>query len=322
MRQAFVPATSGVDKDACAKKRRRPVAPGEGEAVSSIYESIVRPGKSTIGDGGSESNRWLESKSVADAGYLPASRASPMALPRPPPSASESGKISTGKRRARPAPSAPRPAEFGPAPDPGVDPTDTDEERKEGFFCRVCGERVKSLSEEKHATSTLHIFNQKHRPQDRKVQIHESNKGFQLLAGMGWKLDEGLGARKQGRVNPLQTTFKRDTTGLGAGEKLRPRVTHFPSHVPSQALNARDGKSEAIRAHESLDRRRGRRERHEAGKRRDRGVSDGSGASKESVSRGGARAEVSSGGRDSVDAWGEFWGQGTQPEVDRFSGGG
>ncbi|CAM9722560.1 unnamed protein product [Sphacelaria rigidula] len=69
---------------------------------------------------------------------------------------------------------------------------------------------------------------------------------------MGWKLDEGVGARKQGRVNPLQTTFNTYTSGLGAGRKLKPRVTHFPSHVPSQARNLSDGKSDAVRAHERL----------------------------------------------------------------------
>lgn len=166
------------------------------------------------------------------------------------------------------------------------------------------------------------------------VQIHESNKGFQLLAGMGWKLDEGLGARKQGRVNPLQTTFKRDTTGLGAGGKLRPRVTHFPSHIPSQALNAPDGKSDAVRAHESLDHRQGRRSNNSSsrGKRRshDRGGGSGSG-------RGGGGFEASSGSErpsnsgvgatfdvaesaaaaapgSSDVSWGGFWGQGTHPD--------
>lgn len=53
-------------------------------------------------------------------------------------------------------------------------------------------------------------------------------------------------------MDPLKTTFKRDTTGLGAGGKLKPRVTHFPSHVPSQARNSSDGKSDAVRAHESV----------------------------------------------------------------------
>lgn len=136
------------------------------------------------------------------------------------------------------------------------------------------------------------------------VQIHESNKGFQLLSGMGWNLDEGLGARKQGRVNPLQTTFKRGTTGLGAGEKLRPRVTHFPSHVPSQAINAPDGKSDAVRAHESLDRRRRRRRNTGSNSGGSGGSGSGSGVVLD-VARSSAAAE------SSHSSWGGFWGQGT-----------
>lgn len=126
---------------------------------------------------------------------------------------------------------------------------------------------------------------------------------------MGWKLDEGLGVSgRKGRVDPLQTTFKRDKKGLGAGEKLRARVTHFPSHVPSQALNAPDGKSDAIRAQEELDRSSSNRKR----------FSDGRGQ--------GTRADFGEGGRGAflndrpalIDEGvaegfksGGFWGQGT-----------
>lgn len=51
---------------------------------------------------------------------------------------------------------------FGPAPNPNAKP--------KGFFCGVCGEHVASVSEEKHSSSTLHIFNQQHRPPERKVK--------------------------------------------------------------------------------------------------------------------------------------------------------
>lgn len=77
----------------------------------------------------------------------------------------------------------PAPVMFGPAQNPNLvreseNNTGRDEEEqeedKEGFFCRVCGERVKSLSEEKHSTSTLHTFNQKHKPQERKVSRRQS----------------------------------------------------------------------------------------------------------------------------------------------------
>lgn len=44
MRQAFVPATGEAGGDNASKKRRRVGAAGEGQAVASIYESIVQPG--------------------------------------------------------------------------------------------------------------------------------------------------------------------------------------------------------------------------------------------------------------------------------------
>lgn len=64
----------------------------------------------------------------------------------------------------------PEPAVFGPPQNPNLAGQDESAGGTEkGFFCRVCGEHVTSLSKEKHNTSTLHIFNQQHRPQGRKV---------------------------------------------------------------------------------------------------------------------------------------------------------
>ncbi|CAN0191124.1 unnamed protein product [Ectocarpus sp. 6 AP-2014] len=317
MLQAFVPASNEVGRDTSSKKRRRDAQEGDGETVSSIYESIVRPSGQSSSHGERSSYSWSGGDGV-DAGQRSDSvETTPRPSRRPP--AAERNSYSQEGEMAMIASGIPlERAVFGPPQNPNLAGQDESAGGAEkGFFCRVCGERVASLSEEKHNTSTLHIFNQQHRPQGRKVQIHESNKGFQLLAGMGWKLDEGLGSRKQGRVNPLQTTFKRDTTGLGAGGKLRPRVTHFPSHVPSQALNAPDGKSDAVRAHERLDRGRlgggggggGGRRRHA----RDGGGCSGNrlDASGESS---GVNAEPSAragGGGAAGDSWGGFWGQGT-----------
>lgn len=133
-------------------------------------------------------------------------------------------------------------------------------------------------------------------------------------------LNYHLLAQLQGRVNPLQTTFKRDTTGLGAA-KLRPRVTHFPSHVQSQAINSADGKSDAVRAHERLENPRDRHKRHR--RRRvsgDRGVNSGSDIGGVSSRNGGVQQisndqrqcrVLSAGGRDgSVNNTGRggFWG--------------
>lgn len=129
---------------------------------------------------------------------------------------------------------------------------------------------------------------------------------------------------QQGRVNPLQTTFKTCSSGLGAGSKLRPRVTHFPSHVPSQALNAPDGKSDAIRAQEKLDRRRGgggkirkndrRRRYNEGGSGKRRGnvqQGDATGAIDSSNSRIPSNGVVGDATGGVANVGGGFWGQGT-----------
>lgn len=139
---------------------------------------------------------------------------------------------------------------------------------------------------------------------------------------------------EQGRVNPLQTTFKTDSSGLGAGGKLRPRVTHFPSHVPSQALNAKDGKSDAVRAHEKLERRR-RRGGGGGGQiqkddRRKRFSEGGSGkrrrsAQEEALGSNGSRMPINGVEGDSAgvaNVGRGFWGQGTHSTEPTSSGSG
>lgn len=97
-----------------------------------------------------------------------------MSPPSPPPANASERSRETERAKTW----VPAPAVFGPAPNPNQNRHSKDKnterdgeelEEEEGFLCRVCGERVKSVSEEQHVTSTLHIFNQKHRPQERKV---------------------------------------------------------------------------------------------------------------------------------------------------------
>lgn len=76
---------------------------------------------------------------------------------------------------------------------------------------------------------------------------------------MGWQENGGLGARQDGIVTPVATTFKTDRAGIGASSKLggnQPRVTHFPAHSEQQAALADDGRSEAQRIQDRLARKR------------------------------------------------------------------
>ncbi|RHY80906.1 hypothetical protein DYB37_013774 [Aphanomyces astaci] len=84
-----------------------------------------------------------------------------------------------------------------------------------------------------------------------KQEIPASNKGYKMLAGMGWKAGEGLGVDKQGRTEPVPTCYKRDRAGLGK-KKLRLRVTHTlvvstvatkPSPPPQPKLTSTEKKS-------------------------------------------------------------------------------
>ncbi|KAL8520713.1 hypothetical protein ACS0TY_011311 [Phlomoides rotata] len=46
--------------------------------------------------------------------------------------------------------------------------------------------------------------------------IDSSNIGFQLLKKHGWKEGTGLGVSEQGRLEPIQTSVKKNKRGLGA----------------------------------------------------------------------------------------------------------
>lgn len=143
-------------------------------------------GNSNSSGNSSNGNKSIWGRSIErDPGYRSGASAPPVPPPPPlpplpPPEANDCSPRERERSRARmPAP----PVVFGPAPNPSnphhsaTNNTGRDgeelEEEEEGFFCRVCGERVKSVSEEQHGTSTLHIFNQKHRPQERKVSQQE-----------------------------------------------------------------------------------------------------------------------------------------------------
>lgn len=46
--------------------------------------------------------------------------------------------------------------------------------------------------------------------------LDSSNIGFQLLKKQGWKEGSGLGVFEQGRLEPIETTVKKNKRGLGA----------------------------------------------------------------------------------------------------------
>lgn len=59
------------------------------------------------------------------------------------------------------------------------------------------------------------------------LSLDKKNKGFQMLARMGFReKDGGLGKDRQGTLTPMKTVLKLDRRGLGSGKRLVPKVTH------------------------------------------------------------------------------------------------
>jgi hypothetical protein len=123
------------------------------------------------------------------------------------------------------------------------------------FDCVICQERITSTDQATHERSTLHTFNAQKSVSTRRIVLPESNRGVQLLARLGWRDDQGLGKDGQGQIQPAKSILKLDRTGLGHTQQLPARVTHFPSHNAEQAARAVDGKSEAQRKVEEMERR-------------------------------------------------------------------
>ena len=91
--------------------------------------------------------------------------------------------------------------------------------------------------------------------------LPEWNRGFQLLAAMGWRRHTGLGRRGQGRVDPVRIQEQLCTTGLGkeseyeekAGEATESRramtaeLIAFEDEAGREAREARAASEDAIR---------------------------------------------------------------------------
>lgn len=90
---------------------------------------------------------------------------------------------------------------------------DLNKNRHSDAFCSIYRKR---LAEPLPSSSTSQI------------SLDKSNKGFRLLEKMGWKeIQGGLGSRRQGILEPIQTTLKNDKRGIGSVKKLPSKVTHL-----------------------------------------------------------------------------------------------
>ncbi|XP_017866160.1 PREDICTED: G patch domain and ankyrin repeat-containing protein 1 homolog [Drosophila arizonae] len=96
------------------------------------------------------------------------------------------------------------------------------------FYCELCQREYTESTWRDHQTSTVHRFNMKSLPPHRlhKFNISVKNRGLQLMVGMGWDREHGLGPQQNGRLYPVKTVLRKQRTGLGI-QQPPARVTHF-----------------------------------------------------------------------------------------------
>lgn len=96
-------------------------------------------------------------------------------------------------------------------------------------WCDVC-EVCYTDSKHTHTSSTLHQFSLKRTPSLPRYCLAPSSVGYQVMLRLGWDPHSGLGPEHSGRLDPVGTVLKSDTTGLGFGPAPRSKVTHFKAN--------------------------------------------------------------------------------------------
>ena len=115
---------------------------------------------------------------------------------------------------------------------------------KHRYWCAACQCHVTNTPPARaaHDASTAHLLKAfELAPQDlsleRHVQLPNHNRGFKLLAKLGFdERDGGLGAQRQGRREPIPTSLKLDRRGLGRAPRPQPQPDHVAQ--PLAGVNA------------------------------------------------------------------------------------
>ena len=117
---------------------------------------------------------------------------------------------------------------------------------RRSHWCAACQCHVanNSAARAAHDASTAHLLKAFEQvPQDsrlqRRVQLPDHNRGFQLLAKLGFnELEGGLGAQRQGRREPIATSLKLDRRGLGRAPQPQPEFLTQPLTAVNASTNS------------------------------------------------------------------------------------
>ena len=93
-----------------------------------------------------------------------------------------------------------------------------------GSQCELCHNAIAPGGMAEHLCSTMHLFLEYFPPSTPNlITLPQNNIGYRLLRDkLGWQEDEGgLGAQRQGRMEPIPTTLRIDRSGIGSKKRVR-----------------------------------------------------------------------------------------------------
>lgn len=128
---------------------------------------------------------------------------------------------------------------------------------EETWRCESCSVFIPKSDYKRHIQGTAHMVCSKSEPVPDMLGLNGKNLGFKMLQSQGWKYEEGLGPKGQGRRHPIATVLKQDRLCIGHGESGRKVVTHKYKEIEKKAIdrqrretaNQRDPGKEIARRH-------------------------------------------------------------------------
>lgn len=142
----------------------------------------------------------------------------------------------------------------------------------EPFYCDICARMFMQSTWNEHQNSIIHIFNSRQQAHEEqkdsqeesvetkskqqkdtvggvkapKFNLSTQNKGYQMMMKQGWDAASGLGPQGSGRLYPVETTIRKERSGLGIEQKPA-RVTHTKSLEKKKARTRHDMRREKRR---------------------------------------------------------------------------
>ncbi|KAI8993726.1 hypothetical protein BDB01DRAFT_777331 [Pilobolus umbonatus] len=107
----------------------------------------------------------------------------------------------------------------------------------DSVWCESCELVILKSDYKRHIQGTTHMVTSfSNTPTPDFLTLTHKNIGFQMVQSQGWKYEDGLGPKGEGRRHPIATVLKQDRLCIGHQERGRRLVTHKHEEIEKRAL--------------------------------------------------------------------------------------